>query len=384
MRARGARRILLLLGGLALVGMGLALIAETVLRTYPQLMPETARLRLHWRELAADGMGMLPHPYVGFTYPPNLHGEVRRDDFGFTFRTDERGFRNAEPWPARADIVVLGDSHTFAYGVDDDQAWTRLVADALPRQRLVNLGLIAASTRQYVRIYETFGRELEPALVVLMLFPGFALEATSEFESWLDAGQPGDFEEWRFKDADLEPGLKLAKRAVESSYLLLYLHQSVQDLTSPHPGRSISFPRGQRMELVPAVYASNAARATPDHPEFTLVLAALDELRRQAAQDGASFLILLMPTKEEIYLPQLGAAAPSATATFISALTERGVPFLDLAPAFRGRAAAGEPLFFEVDIHPNAAGNRLIAEVVLEHLRRNAERYGLAELDVGS
>ena len=384
MRGRLARRILLLLAGLALVGTALALVAETVLRTNPQFMPETARLRLHWRELAADGMGVDPHPYVGFTYPPNLHGEVRRGAFGFSFRTDERGFRNTEPWPAQADIVVLGDSHTFAYGVEDDQAWTRLIADALPRQRLVNLGLIAASARQYLRIYETFGRELEPTLVLLMLFPGFALEANSEFESWLDAGQPGDFEEWRFGDADLEPGLKLAKRAVESSYLLLYLQASVQNLTSPYPGRTISFPDGQRIELAPAVYASSAARATPDQSEFAFVMATLDELRDSAARDGASVLILLMPTKEEVYLADLGARVPSATAAFIAALRERGIPFIDLAPAFKERAAADAALFFEVDIHPNVAGNRLIAEIVLEHLRRNAERYGLDVLDAGS
>jgi hypothetical protein len=46
-----------------------------------------------------------------------------------------------------------------------------------------------------------------------------------------------------------------------------------------------------------------------------------------------------------------------------------GLPYLDLTPQFQARARQGERLFFEIDGHPNAAGYRLIAEVVLDYLR---------------
>jgi hypothetical protein len=135
---------------------------------------------------------------------------------------------------------------------------------------------------------------------------------------------------------------------------------------------------------VPGVYAGNAARATPGNPEFEGVMQALDELRDRVVADGAHFLVLLMPTKEEVYLPPLGIAVPDAMAAFQAALDARAMPFLDLTPAFAARAGAGESLFFEVDIHPNPAGNRLIAETVLDELRRHAQRYGLDPPDAGS
>ena len=105
---------LVLLGASAAVAVGAA---EVSLRTFPQLMPEEARLRLHWQELGADPVSSAD-PYLGFVYPPNYEGRFERDDgdFAFTYTTDEHGFRNPSPWPERAEIVVLGDSMAFSYG----------------------------------------------------------------------------------------------------------------------------------------------------------------------------------------------------------------------------------------------------------------------------
>jgi len=61
-------------------------------------------------------------------------------------------------------------------------------------------------------------------------------------------------------------------------------------------------------------------------------------------------------------------------------LGELGIPYIDLLPDFRSRAAKGEVLFFEVDGHPNARGYALIAELVLAHLKDNAKKYGLENL----
>ena len=115
-----------------------------------------------------------------------------------------------------------------------------------------------------------------------------------------------------------------------------------------------------------------------DDPDFLAVMDDVERTRRAASDAGSAFLVVLIPTKEQVYLPQLGSAVPDATPAFKSALSEREIEFLDLTPPLQKAARAGERLFFEVDIHPNPLGNRLIAGAILDHLRARAESYGLA------
>jgi hypothetical protein len=164
-----------IVAALALVGASIAFAlgaAEACLRLFPELMPEEAQVRLHWQDVGkpisqAD-------PYLGHVFPANQLGRIERSDgnFAFTYTTDEHGFRNRSPWPERADIVVLGDSMAFGYGVEDDQAWPTLLEENLPDSRVINLGLIGAAPQQYFRIYKTFGQALQPSLVLFCLFPG--------------------------------------------------------------------------------------------------------------------------------------------------------------------------------------------------------------------
>jgi lysophospholipase L1-like esterase len=370
---------LLVVASLALT----ALAAEGVLRLFPQLTSEEAALRLHWRRLSTideDGGArtVLPDDEIGFLYRPHARGRITRADvtgepFSFAFTTDRLGFRNPDLPEDGADIVVVGDSMVFGYGVADDEGWVALLDRALPDARVVNLGLINAGPQQYQRIYARFGRAFGPRLVILMLFPGNDPTDDLRFTTWLEAGRPAAYGTWRPPGKGEAGLLAWARARAQDSYLASTLQAARRALRSHYHGYTHEFPDGRRVRLAPAAYLGNADLARPDSPVFPTSIQAVMALRDMARADGADFLVAVLPTKEEVYLPLLGKPVPDLVGPFVRELEARGVRPLDLTPALQARAL-DEPLYFEVDGHPNAAGYAVIAEAVRWALEERGAR----------
>lgn len=364
-----------LLAVTVVVALGLG---EGVLRLWPQLMPEEFALRQHWRAVNEREVSQ-GDPYLGFRFPPHYQGRFERDggEFAFTYTTDGHGFRNPWPWPERADIVVVGDSMAFGYGVEDDRTWTALLADRLPGTGIINLGLVGAAPQQYLRAFERYGQDLQPKIVLFCLFPGNDLGDAGRFDQWLQAGAKGNYRLWR-QDGAAGAGARGPHRLLEQSYLVAFLRSVPARISARLSGQTIELADGGRLQLAPAVYDRNATLAQPDHPYFRLVIDAIERTRALAAESDSAFLVLLVPTKEEVYLPLLDQPPPPGTAPFADYFSANALPYLDLTPHFQAAAATGVQLFFEIDGHPNAAGYRLIADAVLERLRDDAQGYDLA------
>ena len=152
-----------------------------------------------------------------------------------------------------------------------------------------------------------------------------------------------------------------------SEVISLYVVKcSTQELI--YQGKTGRLTEGSPVRLVPRQLANQARLSSP---AFALVLKALEDLQTLATQQQTHCLVLFFPSKEEVYLPVFGQAAADLASPFLPELDKRGIAYLDLGPHFRQRAAAGEVLFWEVDVHPNARGYALIAELVLPHLREH-------------
>jgi hypothetical protein len=360
---------------LALGSVLVALLAlELLLRAVPSLMPEEAQLRIHWRQMAnADTAKTQADPYVGFRYPANARSNLVQTSVQFGFQMDSHGFRNIGPWPERADVVAVGDSWVFSYGVNDDEAWPRQVERSLPGTRVMNFGLSGFGPEQYTRAYERFGIPLHPKLLLYGIFPGNDLKDTKDFGRWLRAGSPGNYNVWRTADQVR----RLNTPIIGKSYVVLLVRESWRNRRARFGSRTVTLADGHRLRLTGDLYRQAANLAHPGGAQFDSAFAALSRARELAAAQGTRVLVLLFPTKEEVYLPLLGNSAPRPVVPFAAELARRGIEYIDFTAPFTAEAKRGRTIYFELDPHPNQAGYRLIANTVTTYLERHAAALGL-------
>lgn len=368
------------LANLLLVGLSLALsfgLAEITLRIFPSLLPQETRLRLHWHALgtlerkAGDGM-IVADDELGYLYRSHYRGRLVRQDLAFDIVTDAQGFRNPDPWPPTADVVVVGDSMAFGYGVTREEAWPARVEQALDGPRVLNLGLIGAAPQQYTGILRRFGLPAQPKLMIYSLFPGNDLTDARTFADWEVAGKPVPFPLW--KSGERGPAVRgsfewVVQRLLHKSYVVTFAREAVRTARSPFSNQTLTLPDGDRIELAPTVYGHAAALAAAGEPDFFLVVSTIAEAREACLKHGIEFVVLLMPTKERIYLPLLGEPIPELFQPFKTEFERRGIPYIDPTEAMRAEAEAGRKLYFTIDGHLNAAGHAVLAGTVMRHLR---------------
>jgi lysophospholipase L1-like esterase len=363
------------------------LLMEGIVRLASVWLPEDTQQLLR---IDSSDYG-ISHPYIGHLHKPNGTIILSSRDFQAAHHTDGYGFRNAWPWPERAEIVVLGDSMAFGHGVEDEQAWPSILQRALPRSRVINLGLSGATPQQYLRVYETFGQKLHPQVLLVGLFVGNDFWDADAFDRWLQSGASVNYMVWRDFGMPRRVGFSL-REPVDSIMgtlrwksflfarksalfnLLLHVRGEARRWLRSEP-KIFQLANGKQLQLLPSDFRSKTMGAQPDRREFQLVLEALHRIQLLAEEQNTQVLMVFQPSKEEVYLPLLDKTTPDPSGPLRNAFERLGIAYLDLTPAFRQRAAAGEQLFFEVDGHPNAVGYALIAEAVLSYLKDNSTRW---------
>jgi hypothetical protein len=351
-----------------------AALFEGVLRAIPSLLPPDAEQRLLFMkgQRATKSVG---DPYLGFLYPPRSQLQVRSPDFDILIQTDEHGFRNPSPWPDQAEVVIVGDSMAFGYGVSWEQAWPALLDAALPTSRVITLGMPGTVPQQYMRFFERFGLPLRPRFLVYTVFAGNDIREAPVFDQWLAAGSPGNYDLWRmFQGQPPTPGQALLRH----SYLVLAmdsLRKSLGNFRAEYRAQSVELADGGRLRLAPYEFARTAGSNSPGMAGFDSVVRATVEARDLAEGIGCDFVVAFVPMKERVYSQLLGKLREPLSAPLKKVLErEYGINVIDLGEAMIEQAARGRTLYFEVDGHPNAAGNRIIADAIAHYLRGRDRR----------
>jgi hypothetical protein len=367
------------IGGLALILASFfvaILAAEAALRLFPNLLPEGAAVRLHWARQTGESPPS-PHPYIGFL--PRPEGFAEGEDASDASAEAIWAQRNLPPWPESAEIVAVGDSFAYSQTVALDQAWTVLLDRLMPASRVITLGTIGSGPQQYLRVFETYGVELSPKLVLYGLFMGNDVYDAELFDRWWHEARNQDYR--RFRSEREGHGLRAwIKELSQTSYTAMLVRELIRSRNDDRflKGETIELESGERVQVVPRFLVQVSQRAADREPSFRLVVDNLSSFNKLVKSKGGSCLVLLFPSKEEVYVQYLEQELPLLSGPIIDELERLGIDYLDLGPIFRKRAREGRALYHEVDGHPNVRGYGLIAEVVSEHLHRNARKYGLS------
>ena len=307
--------------------------------------------------------------------PPGLEKrDLYFSDGHFTISTidlwDSRiGFRSNPPvWPVQ--IVAVGDSFTFCFN-DFEACWVqRLALDY--GWNTMNLGQRGTGTLAHLNTLRAFGPPLEPEVVV---WQWYGNDANEDYGLALMRGETESLEVLPPTDPELGYGW-----LADYSALYAALRDQINSARHDPPeswGQSVQM-GDYTLRLGDAynLYAYDLSRAANQYG-WERMIAAFEEAHTLVQNDmNAELVIVLMPTKEEVYAE---ATTDAIGQTYLETVAQgrlrlldtcaaRGWHCIDLTPALQAEATMNQDLFYNVDHHITGYGNQVVADVVAAFL----------------
>lgn len=371
---------------LALAGLAVPLLLiEFTLRVFGPVLPGNYETGV-W----AEG-----HPTIGHVHVPGATAWIKEPEFTTYLRFNQYGLRGAEtrvPKPSdRYRILLLGDSFIEGKQVRERatlcERLNALLADGgRDDVRALNAGVFDWSqVHEYLYLREA-APVLQPNLVVQFLYVGNDIgdlwpRSRGELRDLerplvqVDGDGQLEFMPWQRHQPTTSERFQgyLSRRS--SAWRAFDTGVMDKIRYGARDGQGIE---GQMLELFRFKESPPEARA------WQAVDAMLARTQELAAQSGARYAVVVIPTKwqvhKEDWLALLAAhgeedddrwvmRGPQKHAVQLA--QARGIPVLDLLPALRNAARQGERLYYAVDTHWRPEGHDQAARAVLEFLQKS-------------
>ena len=265
-------------------------------------------------------------PNLGFVHAPNTSAFL----MGADVRISSQGLRDREyslEKPAGVyRILMLGDSTTLGWGVKvEDTAAKVLERELGPGFEVINSGVGNYGTVQEVTYYKTRGRLFHPDLVILQYFINDPEPVPRRKEVWL----------------------------LDHSYLLAFSMSRWDRLLR------VLAKRPDWREYYASLYDEKSQG-------YQMARGALGDLARMVRGDGARLLVAILP---ELRVINGDYPFEGETRKIKEVVGSEGVTVIDLIDGLRGHGPERSLWVTELDPHPNAKANALIAAQLLAWVR---------------
>jgi lysophospholipase L1-like esterase len=298
-------------------------------------------------------------PEVGWVNRENAEGEHRPNllEPGAYIRINAKGLRGKEvPYERVAGkrrILLLGDSITFGYGLDEESTYPSMLKEMLGEgYEVINAASIGYGTDQEYLFFRREGVKYRPDIVIAGFSAGDIYDVTCSMRY----GTYKPF--FRLEDGRLRlHNTPVPERA------------PLRELLGLSPVRDFLFGTSHLYRLLHYRFSDPAGILEKSREEMDrfegvrVVVEIIREINRECAAIGCTLLFVVIPQEDWLE----ASVGPEKTEFFrrghdaaVRVLGEADVTHIDLWEPFAARRAEG--LFLKGDkTHPNKRGNGLIA-----------------------
>jgi len=325
---------------------------------------------------------------LGWVPKPNAEGIYVMSDSKTQIEINSKGMRDKSYDYKKPEgikrIVVLGDSFTWGYGVEEKNIFTEILEDELLKNiQVINMGVSGYGNDQELLFLKKDGIRYDPDLVVVAFYIGNDITNNINTAQYnhpkpmyvldnednkliltnIPVPQKEEWMEVEVKNNDNVTLLLFFKRFMaHHSHAYAFISDRIvhsQNLLNLFKKIGIAdkrtMPRGEQalkhqLEL--------------NYTGWELTRAILKEIDTVVKTNNAKTFVVIIPTREQVS-KNWDSEINGALVDFGK---ENNITVLDLLPEFREHAQSDEQLYFKIDGHWNANGHKLAAELIYDKL----------------
>lgn len=319
---------------------------------------------------------------------------------------DAWGFRNRSV-PETADIVAIGDSHTFGNTARMLESWPYVLAN-LSGRHVYNMGMGGYGPNQYFYLLKTKAFTLKPRTIICGLYMGDDFENAYSISYGLDhwaylrqlPAKKADFNIWETV-AEPPSGSKRIRLWLSRHSVIYQLAVHASALGKVQGEAQIKKAAAQHDENVAVLDVpdkhileafrpkSMLTRLDQQSPEvregMRITFQLLKEMNDLCQRNHVQFVVVVIPTKEQVFseylehnpkialddtIDQLLANERLARTATFKFLGDANISYTDALPALKGSVEQSLYGKSAGDMHPNKNGYAVIAKAAFSTLNQ--------------
>ncbi len=313
------------------------------------------------------------HPKLHYTLKKNLRGvkQFYPGQLDYDVDSNNQGFRGPD-WdlsPGRKNVVVLGDSFAFGWGVQWDQTVGRVLEKELqkkdPSYQVINLAMPAWDIDAIVLSFEFYKAMIKPVAVVYIFCPndllgGMEKVSAGVFDIEYHIG-PEDEKYFTAMVARQQPGYWSWDKFRRGSYLHAYYARIIRPIIHKEIKESLTIDKAPPgYSFPPPIDPPAHVAIDPERKEFLQYC--LDRLRKGAGESP----IYIIDTSDKSILYRNDKPDNRRWALREYGLTHKDVTVIDFE-SFTRKTPDGRKFYLDYDDHWSAEGHAAAAGLLMQN-----------------